>query len=241
MNMKIFIAEDELSWIIQQNYLLLPIINRFGLSLGFGDKKVNKICDEKGISSDFFLAIINTYHNPDYFPEEALLSVSPLMIIDYLQNTHAYYLEYSVPRIESLLNKLLEDCSDHCTELNMIESFYKKYNEEFLIHIRNEDEKIFPYVRDLHQYAENNHNNQVKYGKYSIRQFEKEHTNVDEKLNDLKNLLLKYLKPAYNQNLCNEFLFALFQFEQDLKDHARIEDKILVPKVLELEKKINNA
>ena len=163
------------------------------------------------------------------------------MIIDYLQNTHAYYLEYSVPRIDNLLKKLLEECSDACTELNMIESFYKKYNEELLIHIRNEDEKIFPYVRDLQQYAENDHNNQDKYGKYSIRQFEKEHTNVDEKLNDLKNLILKYLKPAYDQNHCNEFLFALFQFEQDLKDHARIEDKILVPKVLELENQINNA
>jgi len=239
--MKIFTAQDDLSWIIQQNYLLLPVINRFGLSLGFGDKKVIEICDETGISSDFFLAIINTFHNPDYFPEEALLSFSPLMIIDYLQNTHAYYLEYSVPRIDNLLNKLLGDCTDHCKELNMIESFYKKYNEELLIHIRNEDEKIFPYVRNLHQYAENKQNNQDKLEKYSIRQFEKEHTSVDEKLNDLKNLILKYLKPAYDQNNCNEFLFALFQFEQDLKDHARIEDKILVPKVLELEKQMNNA
>ena len=91
------------------------------------------------------------------------------------------------------------------------------------------------------EFAENDRKKQGQYGKYSIRQFEKEHTNVDEKLNDLKNLLLKYLKPDYDQNHCNEFLFALFQLEQDLKDHARIEDKILVPNVLEMEKQINNA
>ena len=136
--MKIYNAEDELSWIIRQNYLLLPVINRFGISLGFGDKKVHEICDEIGISSDFFLAIINTYHNPDYFPEEALLSFSPLLIVDYLQKTHVYYLDYSIPKIENLLNNLLENCSGNCTELNMIESFYKKYREELLIHIRNE-------------------------------------------------------------------------------------------------------
>jgi regulator of cell morphogenesis and NO signaling len=239
--MKNFKAEDELSWIIQQNYLLLPVINRFGLGLGFGDKKVHEICDETGISSGFFLAIINTYHNPDYFPEEALLSFSPLLIIDYLQNTHIYYLDYSIPRIENLLNILLEDCSEHCTDLNIIESFYKKYKEELLIHIRNEEEEVFPYVRNLYKFAENDGKNQDPYMEYSIRQFEKEHTNVDEKLNDLKNLILKYLKPDYDQNHCNEFLFALFQFEQDLKDHARIEDKILVSKVLEIEKQINNG
>ena len=240
-NMKIFNAEDELSWIIRQNYLLLPVINRFGLSLGFGDKKVQEICNEMSIPSGFFLAIINTYHNPDYFPEEALLSFPPLLIVDYLRKTHIYYLEYSIPKIENLLNTLMKNCSGNCTELNMIESFYKKYKEEFLIHIRDEEEKVFPYVLDLYHLTENERKNKDHNSNYSIRQFEKEHTNVDEKLNDLKNLILKYLKPDYDQNHCNEFLFALFQLEQDLKDHARIEDKILVPKVLEMEKQINNA
>ena len=140
--MKIFIAEDELSWIIRQNYLLLPVINRFGISLGFGDKNVLEICTEIGIPSGFFLAIINTYHNPDYFPEKTLLSYSPLLIVDYLQKTHVYYLDYSIRKIENLLNNLLENCSGNCTELNMIESFYKKYKEELLIHIKDEEEKV---------------------------------------------------------------------------------------------------
>lgn len=238
--MKIFNADDELSWIIRQNYLLLPVINRFGLSLGFGDKRVQEICDEKGLSTVFFLAIINTYHNPDYFPAEALLSSSPLLIVDYLEKTHAYYLDQSIPKIENLLNALLQDCLGKCTELNMIKTFYRKYREELLIHISHEEDKVFPYVRGLYEFLEKSHE-KGRYSRYSISQFEKEHTNIDEKLNDLKNLILKYLKPVYNQNICNEFLFALFQLEQDLKDHARIEDKILVPKVLEMEKVISNA
>jgi regulator of cell morphogenesis and NO signaling len=36
----------------------------------------------------------------------------------------------------------------------------------------------------------------------------------------------------------NEFLFALFQFEKDIYDHARIEDNILNVQVLKYEKQL---
>jgi regulator of cell morphogenesis and NO signaling len=59
---------------------------------------------------------------------------------------------------------------------------------------------------------------------------------VEEKLNDLKNLIIKYIPPEYDENVCNEFLLTLALFEKDLEDHARIENKILTPLVLEIEK-----
>jgi regulator of cell morphogenesis and NO signaling len=76
---------------------------------------------------------------------------------------------------------------------------------------------------------------------YSIQSFEKEHTNVDEKLFDLKNIIIKYLEPNYAHRICNDFLYELFQFERDLTDHARIEDKILVPKVMRIENELKNG
>lgn len=59
---------------------------------------------------------------------------------------------------------------------------------------------------------------------------------MDEKMFDLKNIIIKYLPPNYNQNIGNSLLSNLFMFEKDLKNHARIEDKILIPKVKQLEK-----
>jgi regulator of cell morphogenesis and NO signaling len=53
---------------------------------------------------------------------------------------------------------------------------------------------------------------------------------------DLKNILIKYLPPDYDLNIGNSLLASLFMFEKDMKNHARIEDKILVPKVRMLEK-----
>jgi regulator of cell morphogenesis and NO signaling len=82
-------------------------------------------------------------------------------------------------------------------------------------------------------------NNKKTSSKYNIHSFEKEHSSVDIKLNDLKNLIVKYIEPVYNNNVCNDFLINLYRFEKDIKDHARIEDKILIPQVVELEKQLN--
>lgn len=227
--MEIFTKENRMTEVIRTNYYLLPVINRFGIGLGLKDKTIQEICKEKNINTDFFLIVINTYHNEEYFPQKEFMSFSPILIVDYLKKTHNYYLNYVLPRIEKILEQFISNCSDKCKDMIMIDSFYKKYKEEFLLHIREEEEIVFPYIINLVNKTPDSTKN------YSVHVFEKEHTNIDIKLNDLKNLIIKYIEPVYDNNLCNEFLITLYHFEKDVIDHARIEDKILIPQVLSLE------
>jgi len=221
--------------VVRSNYDLLPVLHRFGFKLGFRDKSVAELCSEQEINPDFFLAIINTYHNEDYFPEEELLAFSPIEIVRYLKETHKYYIAYVLPKIEELLFDLIIKSKSDSQDLKMIELFYTNYKQELVSHIREEEEMLFPYVIELVE------KNEVKAAHPGIHAFEKEHSNVEIKLNDLKNLILKYVNPEYDQHVCNEFLTILFRFEKDILDHARIEDKILVPMVLNYEKSIGNA
>lgn len=230
--MKIFTPQDKMVGLIRSNYHLLPVFNRFGIRLGFKDRTVIEVCNEKKINPDFFLAIANTFNNPEYFPEEELLSFSPLLIVDYLKKTHRYYTEYILPKMEMLLDQLIAGCTNPCEQLNIINSFYKRYKTELLNHINEEETKVFPYVIDLIKNAN------LSRKMYSIKNYEKEHTDVETEINDLKNLIIKYLEPIYDDNICNEFLVTLFRFEKDLQDHSRIEDIILVPQVAALEKKL---
>jgi regulator of cell morphogenesis and NO signaling len=231
--MEIFTKEDKVFTLIDHNYNLLPVLNRFGISLGFKDKKIQTICQENQINPDFLLAIVNTYHNENYFPEAELLSFSPLQIIDYLKKTHQYYLQYVLPKLDMLLTQLIESSTTDQQGLQMVKTFYRKYKNELILHIDDEEQRVFPYIEKLV-------NGKVARDSYSILSFEKEHTNVDEKLNDLKNLIIKYLVPDYDQNICNEFLINLFNFEKDINDHARIEDVILLLQASALEQKLRS-
>ena len=224
-----FTKHNKIIDLVEANYHLLPVINRFGICLSNKDKSLDKICQEQNIDVDFLLVILNTFHNEGYFPETELKSFSPLLIIEYLRKTHLHYIEYVLPKLENLLKQLIESNKTEIHQLDIIQQFYLKYKGELLLHINEEEQEVFPYISGLID------NNLIK-AQYNIHSFEKEHSNVDIKLNDLKNLIVKYIEPVYDNNICNEFLITLFRFEKDIKDHARIEDKILIPQVIEMEK-----
>ena len=72
---------------------------------------------------------------------------------------------------------------------------------------------------------------------YHINQFEENHTNIEEKLSDLKNIIIKYLPDSCASKEQNDVLFEIFLFEEEINTHTLIEDRILIPFVQEIEKK----
>lgn len=237
-----FTPTTRLSDLIHANIGLLPVLNRFNIELGFGDKTVQEICDSKMVNPDFFLEIVNAYHNEHYFPQRSLMQFSSLLVVNYLSKTHQYYIEILMPELDVLLDKMLSYIQENNkTYIDLIRKFYADYKKELIEHIENEEKNIFPFIKEIQLAFDKG----ISYDKlpdeiqvFSIKTFEQEHGNLDEKLLDLKNIIIKYLPPDYNSAFCHDFLMKLFFLEKDLIDHARIEDKILVPKVLELEKEL---
>lgn len=229
---------DKLADIIHHDHELLPIINRFGIRLGFGDKSVIEICLLYSVNADFFIEILNTYHDPDYFPRERFLNFPLELIVDYLKMTHQYYYSYYIPEIEQQLNNLLSSASDK-SNLELLTKFYLKFRKELNAHLEYEDKFTFPYVLSLQKTYTLGLFHSQNLPTKSIIEFEEQHNEVDSKLLDFKNIIIKYLNPDFDDNKCNTLLNTLFNFEDDLRDHSRIEDKIMVPKVLQIEKLIS--
>lgn len=239
--MELFNENSKLASVILKDHFLLPVINRLGIKLGFGDKTIKDVCEEKGIDINFFVEIINVFHYEAYFPEKRLLDFPVTILIDYLVKTHQYYREYLMPENDRLIELFLSAHTAESSDNELVRKFYAKFNEEFLIHLDFEESEMFPYILDLHEVIENpqlRDKFNYKYPSFSITSFEKEHSNMDDKMDDLKNIIIKYLPPNYDQNRGNAFLANLFMFEKDLKNHSRIEDHIMIPKVKQLEKRL---
>ena len=69
-----------------------------------------------------------------------------------------------------------------------------------------------------------------------IDQFEQNHSNIEDKLADLINIIIKYLPGKLRTADRISMLQDLNALSADLNRHALIEDKILVPFVEYLEK-----
>jgi regulator of cell morphogenesis and NO signaling len=220
--------------IILRNHHTLPVIQRFGINFGFGDKTVEEVCHSEEVNLDFFLEIINAFLDYDYFPQKKLQSFSVSLTVNYLKKTHENYLAEKIPFIESLINELISNSGKEKAKFMLLKKFFKEYKEEFIAHIHREDDLVFPYALSVEN-AFLKKNTKVLPDIYSMQNFIGEHDNIEIKLTDLKNIIIKYLPPTGNNKLCNSILNELFELEKDLRDHSRIEEKIMVPKVLEME------
>ena len=69
----------------------------------------------------------------------------------------------------------------------------------------------------------------------NIKKFAHNHTNVEEKLNDLKNIIIKYLPDSYTSEIRATVLREIFRIESDLRKHATVENRLLIPLVAKLE------
>ncbi|MFO7842842.1 MAG: hemerythrin domain-containing protein [Bacteroidales bacterium] len=234
----IITKDNKMADVIHLNYSTLTVLNRFEIALGFGDKTIEDICKQHQVDLDFFLEIINTFVNEDYFPKKHLQSFSITLINDYLKKTHDYYHQVKVPEIENLMEQMVNNCYTQKSNLNLLKKFFNDYKQELINHTQREDEVVFPYTLAIEKafHSDKIEKKTIKLmEEYSIDVFEREHDNIEEKLFDLKNIIIKYLPQPKNFELCNKLLNELFTLEQDLNDHARIEDKVLVPKVREME------
>ena len=229
----------KLADVILHDFNLIPVINRFGIRLGFGDSTIEQLCRKQQINTEFFLIIINTYHDPQYFPKKHLQSFPVSSLINYLGHAHQYYLYRKMPAIRRLINQLLEAAEDtQKKNFKLALDFFEEYQTELISHIEREEDSVYPYALEMEKVLETGNNPSEiihRMENYSITDYEEEHENVEEKLFDLKNLIIKYLPSLENDMISYRILLELFDLEKDLRDHARIEDMILVPKVEAME------
>ena len=216
-------AESKLCDVILNEPSLIPVINRFGIILGVGDKNIRTVCEEKNLDCEFFVTILNTFINEDYFPENRLKSFCATQIVDYLTQTNTYYQQFQIPNIERHFNSLINQSDSDNNNLELMKQFFEELKKELLTRIEKDRTQWFPAIRAA---AEALHGE--SYGDH-IRYDHDEADSLEEKLDDLKSLFIIHLRGEYDLNLCHGVIFALYSLEKDIKQHNRIRNRILRP------------
>lgn len=109
-NLQKYKPTDKMIDLISDNYSLLQVMSRFGLSLGFGDKTVKEVCELNGVDCRTFLIVVNFMAEGFSRLDGDKDDISIPALIDYLRQAHIYFLDFSLPAIR---RKLIEaiDCS----------------------------------------------------------------------------------------------------------------------------------
>lgn len=231
-------ANMPLSEVVEHHTSLIPVINRFGIRLGLGDKTVETICKENELDTGFFIAVINTFLNEDYFPEKKLQTFHTSQIIDYLTKTNVYYQRFQLANIERHLGSFISMSAPGNQSLIAIGKFFNSFRDELTARIQNDTENWFPYCKSLDQKLKEQEATETAMVVKSVSPMEMDDP-IESLLADLKRLMIKHLSGEYEQNLCYAVIFALSSLEKDIRQHNRIRYRILVPMVTAIEERLN--
>lgn len=162
-------------------------------------------------------------------------------LIDYIINIHHAYSSAALPPMQANLISFVNSHKKQYPELTEIENVFEQLSALLTTHNLQEEETIFPYIKQI----ETTHRRKEIYGSLFVRtlgkplsESGKEHAKISELLSELRRLTNNYIFPA---NACTNHRVVynkLREFDNDLVQHKHLENNILFPKAIEMEREL---
>ncbi len=221
---KTYSQKTKLFELIEENHKLLLLLPRFGIHLGFGEHSIEEVCKTEGISCELFLAVCQIYDERQA-PHCDFNKMNIDQLLPYLLTSHRYYLDERFPHIEDHLQRIIDAAGTKYGK--MLKNFYGQYKQEVVKHFDYEEKVVFPYIKDLMSGK--------RQGNYNIDEFRQNHSNIEDSLDDMMNILIKYLPGDILPKERIEISLDIKELFDDLYCHSLVEDEILIPFVESLE------
>lgn len=219
--MALVTPDTKLCEVIVDEPSVVPVINRFDIVLGVGDRTIKSICKEKGIDTSFFITILNAFIHESFFLENVTGAFNAGDVVDYLRKTNNSYLRNQLPNIERHFAALISR-SDSNNNLPLLFNFYREVKTEIEQRI-DSDNQWFDAIISAEQ-----SNSEVSVAGNAVQA---ESDSIEDKLSDLINMFVIHLRGDYDRNLCHAVLFAVISLEKDICQNNRIRNRVLRPLV----------
>jgi len=162
-------------------------------------------------------------------------------LIDYITNVHHEYMHMAIPSLEASLNLFVERRKKKHAEANQILILFRELSVLLMTHSRHEEEIIFPYIRQI----ESTHRRKETYGNLFVRtlrkplnNIKKEHEVIMSVLKEIQSLTNNYFSQS-NASVDQLAIYnKLGEFHKDMEQHTYLEDYILYPKAIAMEKEL---
>lgn len=226
-----YTSNDKLAQVISDDYRLLQVMSRFGISLGYGDKTIEEICGRFDVDTDTFLCVLNYVKNGSVNKTQKIDDVRLETLLSYLKKTHQYFLDYQLPTIRRKLIGAI-DCSMKNEIAFLVLKFYDEYVEEVRKHMNSEENGVFSFVEKLINGVETLDDADKEH------MLSRHHETIERRLKELKRLFMQYYPQTENDNELISVILEIYRTEEELQTHCMIEDNIFAPAVRQYERLI---
>ncbi len=227
--------------LVAKDYRKAEVFSKFGLDFSCGGKKsLRAACNEKGIDEK---EVTTALAEIERQPKSMLLDFNSLELdffVDYIVNVHHKYVKENVIMLYEYSDKVANRHGINHPEVIRIGQLYKEIGIFFKAHMQKEETILFPYIKKL-AIAKRNESKETPPFKNigsTLKIHLGEHELIGKYMDEIREISNEFNPP---EDACSSYkvLFSkLDEFDRDFHKHVHLENNILFPRVIQLEKEL---
>lgn len=216
--------------IVSENFNAAVLFDNYGLDYCCnGGQTLGEACSERGVEPQKVLTSLYQLDTDSSSQRYFRWDVS--FLIDYILNNHHSFIRDAAPVITTHLAKSAAAHGDNHPELHQVISIFKECSSALSEHLLKEEQVLFPYIKKLQQYG--TASGMIE---QPIAVMLSEHETVGSELRQIRELLNDYTAPDDACTTLRLVYKELEAFESDIHKHVFLENAVLFPKAIRLEK-----
>lgn len=238
------ITAPTVSQIVRNDYRTADVFKKWGINYCCGGNlPLADVCAIKSIDTDLLEGELKTATKTISLPNTLQFNDWPVVfLIDYITYVHHGYLKQVLPALSQHITSFVSGHLKKYPYLAQVEETFTSLASELLDHTQKEEESIFPYVRQI----VNTYERKEVYGSLFVRTMRqplseiinREHSRISNLLLSLREQTNNY---QFREDACTNhqvIYHKLKEFDADLVQHKHLENNILFPEALEMEKSL---
>jgi len=237
-------VDSLVSDIVTNDYRAASVFRRYGIDFCCGGKWSLKMsCEMKDLDLSVIKKELESSMRTICIPNGLRFEDWNLdFLTEYIINIHHQYLRKALPETKEYLDNFVAGHQKKFPYLLRLQKIFYELEEEMLPHLLHEEEIIFPYIRQIsHTY-----HSKESYAALLVRTLRKpvenvmhhEDKTVNKILDEARQLTDHYTVP---EKACvnHKVTFSkLLEIDNDLVQHLYLENNILFPKAISMEKEL---
>lgn len=236
------LANHKISQLVRDNHRYASVLYYLGIHFfDYSRETLAQVCQDRGLDLQTVVNSLESVSKPETNSGGLPLRNLPVdVIVEYLKHSHHIFIKDRLRFIADLIHHLPAATAEGGV-VNDLKFVFPLFVEDFIIHVYEEEDTLFKYVKQLYKFAQGDlinpgilHHHMQQ---FSLQEFVLDHEIHDDEMAGIRQITQDYHRES-DMSLHLQTVYAeLEAFEQELIAHAAIENNILFPKALHLEKK----
>ncbi len=225
--------------LVSENYVFASVLHYFGISFyQYPTESLEVVCKKHKVHSSQLITELESWAQRKE-PSTEELYLNPIeILVAYLKKKHYYFVRQELPFLSNIISGIIPE-PRFASLMADLRIMFPLFVEDFIHHIHEEESRLFKRIELLQDIEENRFSLKdaiTILERDPVHLLADQHEIHEDEMEGIRRLTTDYsLEP--NAPLTMKVLYHELQnFEHELRIHAKIEDELLFPKAVELER-----